>query len=265
MMNCPCDPQKWIPRVCYSGDPATKGKGACKAGKQYCDKDTGRLGPCDDEVVPSDEVCNGVDDDCDGVVDNVLFEDAGVLEVFEDQPINCYVTGKQGLCAKGTYGCQDGKVACKAVLPDPPDGQAPGRMETCNNEDDDCNGTKDDVPWDGQKCMALTNADGGTAFGECRVNGKRTCLSSGCNGKPCESCVAGDPKPESCSTSGIAADEDCDNKIDVGACKSTPSTPWCCRFKGSGQAYFGGCQPNGSSLLSNSSYTCCDNNGCMNE
>ena len=55
--------------ACYSGPAPTKGVGACKAGKQTCDSG-GTLGSCVGEVVPAaKELCNGIDDNCDSVVD----------------------------------------------------------------------------------------------------------------------------------------------------------------------------------------------------
>ena len=55
-------------RSCYSGTAATKNKGVCKAGRETCGNDH-RWGKCEGEVAPGQEVCNGKDDDCDGVVD----------------------------------------------------------------------------------------------------------------------------------------------------------------------------------------------------
>ena len=65
---------------CYSGPPGTVGVGICAPGVMTCD--TGKWGSylndndlnfipglCSDEVVPSEEVCNGEDDDCDGQID----------------------------------------------------------------------------------------------------------------------------------------------------------------------------------------------------
>ncbi|MBO7127131.1 putative metal-binding motif-containing protein [bacterium] len=58
----------------YQGDPATENVGPCKAGIRTC-KDDGTWGHCEGEVLPVNEIgselCgNGIDDDCNGVVDD---------------------------------------------------------------------------------------------------------------------------------------------------------------------------------------------------
>ncbi len=58
-------------RECYSGPVGTRGVGACKAGKQYCNSQNQWEKECRGEVLPSREVCgNGIDDDCNGIVDD---------------------------------------------------------------------------------------------------------------------------------------------------------------------------------------------------
>ena len=54
---------------CYSGASATRNVGACLSGKRNC---TSQIwdSACDGEVLPDTEVLNGIDDDCDGVIDN---------------------------------------------------------------------------------------------------------------------------------------------------------------------------------------------------
>jgi hypothetical protein len=63
---------------CYSGPPDTVGNAKCMSGDMVCEK--GEWGSfiepegfiedlCMGEVVPTMEVCNGLDDDCDGVID----------------------------------------------------------------------------------------------------------------------------------------------------------------------------------------------------
>lgn len=62
-------------RACYShgtglSDP-TRNTGVCRAGTQQCviANGVGSYDACVDEVVPGDERCNGLDDDCDGIID----------------------------------------------------------------------------------------------------------------------------------------------------------------------------------------------------
>jgi len=54
--------------VCYSGPENTMAVGVCRAGVKYC-SDGGFDGPCDGEVTPTVEVCDDLDNDCDGEVD----------------------------------------------------------------------------------------------------------------------------------------------------------------------------------------------------
>ncbi len=72
-----CDPIKGCTNVvdasvkvaCYTGPAGTKGKGECKDGSQQCGAD-GKLGVCLGQTLPaSPELCNGVDDTCDGTID----------------------------------------------------------------------------------------------------------------------------------------------------------------------------------------------------
>jgi hypothetical protein len=58
-------------RACYFGPKGTNGIGRCRAGVQFCNN--GKWGPCYKERRPSRESCNGLDDDCDGKVDNLSY------------------------------------------------------------------------------------------------------------------------------------------------------------------------------------------------
>ena len=53
---------------CYSGTAGTAGIGICQYGLRYCAG--GTFDACDGEVLPATEVCNGLDDNCNGIVDD---------------------------------------------------------------------------------------------------------------------------------------------------------------------------------------------------
>ncbi len=63
---------------CYTGPAGTIMTGICLPGEMICEEGSwGNLdegedfipGYCKDEITPQEEICNGVDDDCDGIVD----------------------------------------------------------------------------------------------------------------------------------------------------------------------------------------------------
>ncbi|MBI2895609.1 MAG: hypothetical protein HYY06_18780 [Deltaproteobacteria bacterium] len=70
--DCPCTPQQSL--GCYLGPQGTRGVGACVEGTQVCRGDEatefGSFGECVGAVGPSPEVCDGVDNDCNGAVDD---------------------------------------------------------------------------------------------------------------------------------------------------------------------------------------------------
>jgi hypothetical protein len=120
---------------CYTASPATRSVGRCHDGTQQCGKAV--WGSCEGAVIPTAEVCdNGLDDDCNGLVDDGCPCTPGLVEPCYDGPDN---TVNIGACRQGTQTCQaDGTWgACVGqVLPAP---------ETCNGVDDDCNGKIDDT------------------------------------------------------------------------------------------------------------------------
>ncbi len=106
-------------------------QGVCSAGTTVC---AGGSVACNQNTQPSAEACDGLDNDCNGVVDNSN-PGGGVA---------CS-TGKQGICAAGTTACSAGAIACNQ-------NQA-ATTEVCNGLDDNCNGVADDGnPGGGAAC-----------------------------------------------------------------------------------------------------------------
>ncbi len=114
------------------GGPCNTGLlGVCMAGLFQCQ--SGQLN-CIQTTQPSPEICNGADDNCNGATDE---NSQGVGD-----PCN---TGLHGICAVGTYQCQNGQLGCVQTAPSVP--------EICNNQDDDCDGATDENnPGGGAPC-----------------------------------------------------------------------------------------------------------------
>ena len=155
---------------------------ACGAGVGACLRETPIV--CDQGVLvcpaeagaPSEEICNGVDDDCDGLL---------------DEGFGSTVCGL-GLCRHAVSNCAGGPPP----VCDPMEGR---EAETCNGIDDDCDGLVDDAP-------------GG--LGQACTNGRGACLRSGLTvcqgGAPVCGAAPGLPVAETCNL----IDDDCDGIAD---------------------------------------------------
>jgi hypothetical protein len=124
------------------------------------------------------EVCDNKDNDCDGATDE------GQLPTIGDLCDN-----QMGECAGGVKTCVTGLVKCTK----------PPMAETCDNLDNDCDGTPDDGdPGGGAKC--------GTDMGECKA-GVFTCQTGAIQ---CVGAIGGTMPPYGVAESCDGKDNNCD-------------------------------------------------------
>lgn len=152
---------------------------------------------------PTIEICNGLDDDCNGIIDDVIGGcptptpeicngndddlDGTTTDDGDDDPAVGQPCGNSlGICLPGITVCQGGVVVCNTTNPP--------QTETCNNLDDDCDGLVDEN---------LTD----TCFNS---NGAGTCSGLSYCSEGAWICTARTPEVESCNN----YDDNCDGSID---------------------------------------------------
>jgi hypothetical protein len=172
------------------GASCTAGNGACQtSGAFVCDGLSATK--CDavaDMTKQGPEVCDGLDNDCDGAIDNSP-TDLGACN-----------TGLEGLCALGAYVCEPGGTRTCSTLVNVGD-----VAETCNGMDDDCDGAVDNGFNVGSDCSA--------GDGVCEVSGKLVCSADETKSE-CDA-VADDSKKDA-ELCGDDLDTDCDGQNNNG-------------------------------------------------
>ncbi|MBU0549935.1 hypothetical protein KJ940_00430, partial [Myxococcota bacterium] len=164
--------------------PCGQNQGQCTQGTQTCV--LGVWGSCSG-VAPTAEICDGVDNDCDGEVDEAL-----------TRP-DC--AAQEGVCAGARRVCVEGVfIECGA---EQYGASYQAEEARCDGLDNDCDGEID------EGCVCVTGAvqNCGSDEGAC-AHGTQTCVEG--DWGPCEGLVG--PRDEICD----GLDNDCDGEVDEG-------------------------------------------------
>jgi hypothetical protein len=166
------DEDEW----CQTGDTRPcNNKGICAADPGTSQCTNGKWGACIGGMNPGTEVCNNLDDDCDGIIDNI------------------------------NGGLDEDETKCWCTAPGS-ERKTPKSIEECNDIDDDCDGRVDEGATG--CCLAGQTRICGTSEGECETGIQR--CESGQWGA-CQGGIEPNPEGDICCNE---KDDDCNGMVD---------------------------------------------------
>ncbi len=194
----------------------------CDGSVGYADSDGDGVAACtecndaDAAVFPgAPETCNGVDDDCNGTIDDDSAVDAVLWYADADADGHGDAAVTFAACAAPV-----GYVADADDCDDASSQRAPGLAEVCDDLDNDCNGSTDDAATDA--VTSYTDADGDgygdatTASAACDVPAGNVLDATDCDD------AAVDTNPGADEVCG-GGDENCDGTVDEDSAADAPT------------------------------------------